>query len=351
MTEAADQPPAPDRPAGDDWPDGPFPRPWRAGGDTAPADTDTPAGPDTAAGADESRPPPPAPATPEHLASLPPPPVRTGVLPPMSPPPRPPRPPVTPVARGLLLVIGGAVVALLIVSGAVEFGTFVGHERVTETIAFRTPVRRVELSVDAGSEIEIRGSDRADIVGERRLLRNAEGPELVEHIEGGTLYISATCGGTVPLWCRASYTLDVPRGVSVDVSNQGGPISVEGVDGSVRVSSTAGEVIVSDVGGDVEAQSYAGAVEVVGGRGARVQAESTAGRVTVSNLVPPEQVTARSTAGRVAVEVPDDGTAYNVEAQASSGSGDVQVPIDPQSPRRIVADSSAGSAHVSHVSE
>jgi hypothetical protein len=92
-------------------------------------------------------------------------------------------------------------------------------------------------------------------------------------------------------------------------------------------------------------------VAVVGGRSARVQAESTAGQVTVSNLVPPEQVTARSTAGRVVVEVPDDGTAYQVEAQATSGPGDVDVLTDPQSPRRIVADSSAGAVEVRYLSE
>ena len=70
------------------------------------------------------------------------------------------------------------------------------------------------------------------------------------------------------------------------------------------------------------------------------------GSVTLAFVAPPTDVTARSSAGAVRVEVPDDGTAYRVDAYSSISEASVGVPRDPLSAHRITASSSAGSVTV-----
>ena len=57
-------------------------------------------------------------------------------------------------------------------------------------------------------------------------------------------------------------------------------------------------------------------------------------------------VDAASSAGSVSVAVPDDGTAYAVNAHSSAGSTHVDIATDPKSKRTIKATSSADGVRV-----
>ena len=81
-------------------------------------------------------------------------------------------------------------------------------------------------------------------------------------------------------------------------------------------------------------------------RSKNVVATSSAGEVRLDFSAPPDRVHTRLGAGDLTVLVPNDGTAYWVEADTSLGDTSVRVPTDPRSPQRISATSSAGSVRV-----
>jgi hypothetical protein len=290
-------------------------------------------------------PPPPAPVP------LPPPP---GAVPP---PPRPLLPPPTrvkapprtgppaklPGLRGLVLLVGGIITAALILGGTLQIVAAFSLRETDEPVAFAGPVRRVVVVIDAGA-VEIQGGDRATVTGTRHVNSGFARPHLDESVVGDTLWIRSGCGGfhMVSTWCGVSYTLDVPRAVSVEARSSAGNVTVAGVDGDVEARSEAGVVRVTDVGGSVEAHSSAGRIEGSGLRGPVARAETSAGRVTLSFAAAPSEVTARSAAGNVEIEVPADGIAYRVEAHSTVSAAEVTVPLDPRSDRTIEARTSAG---------
>ena len=75
-------------------------------------------------------------------------------------------------------------------------------------------------------------------------------------------------------------------------------------------------------------------------------ASSSAGGVHLTFATAPITVDASSSAGSVSVAVPDDGTAYAVDAHSSAATAHVDLATNPKSPNRIKAHSSAGSVRV-----
>ncbi|HTY72015.1 MAG TPA: DUF4097 family beta strand repeat-containing protein [Actinomycetes bacterium] len=147
---------------------------------------------------------------------------------------------------------------------------------------------------------------------------------------GGRLVVRSHCSALTlgGISGSTSVALVVPAGTALDLSSSGGGIDLVGVSGTVVAHSSAGGVF-----GD-------------GLRAASVTASSSAGSLDLRFSAPPSTVTATSSAGSVTVAVPDDGTAYAVDAHSSAGSATVDIATDPKAARSITAQSSAGSVHV-----
>jgi hypothetical protein len=163
-----------------------------------------------------------------------------------------------------------------------------------------------------------------------KVWKTFNGPTVSTHLSGDTLTVDVHCpsftvGGVTG---SAALTLLVPAGTALDVSSAGGSVHLVGVSGTVV------------------AHSSAGSVRAEGLRSGSVTATSSAGGVHLDFAVPPTTVDAESSAGSVSVAVPDDGTAYAVNAHTSAGSTHVDIATDPKSARTIKATSSAGSVLV-----
>lgn len=128
--------------------------------------------------------------------------------------------------------------------------------------------------------------------------------------------------------CRITYELSVPDGVDLELRTDAGEIEVTGVDGDIRAETSAGEVDLAEL------------------RSERVVARTSTGQVRAEFTVPPRDVEARTDIGAVDVEVPDDGTAYAVDASVEIGEPTVEVPVDSSAERRIVATASIGDVTV-----
>jgi hypothetical protein len=251
-----------------------------------------------------------------------------------------------PGLRGLWLLIGGIATVFFILGGSLQIVSGLARHDVEEPLSFPPGITRVVVNSDAGY-LEIRGGERDIIVGTRRTTSSIGGEPVVDQtITGDTLRIHARCGHWFIHGCAVSYTLEVPRSLSVEAHSSAGRVSVAGVDGAVDAQSEAGSVEAEDLGGGANLFSTAGGIRASGLRGATVTAESTAGDVDLGFAAAPTYVTARSTAGDVEVRVPDDGTAYRVRIDSPADVTDIRVPVDNGSDRVIGASTSAGDVSV-----
>lgn len=156
-----------------------------------------------------------------------------------------------------------------------------------------------------------------------------ERPAISSEARDGSVVIDFDCPLLSLGYLRASTLLiEVPVGSSVDVRNTAGGVRADGLSGELSL------------------RSEAGAVDGVGLRSPQVTADSEAGGVTLAFDAAPAAATALSSAGGVTVLVPDDGTAYDVDASTSAGSTTITVDTDPGADRSITARSSAGAVEV-----
>jgi DUF4097 and DUF4098 domain-containing protein YvlB len=188
----------------------------------------------------------------------------------------------------------------------------------------------VSVRQSCGS-VTIRGADVSDVQLTLKTWSTFHKPQLTTtRSTTGTLLVEVHCrsfefGG---ISGTANLTLVVPRATTLDASSSGGSVHLTGETGAVTAHSSAGSVRGDSLGS------------------ATVKASSSAGSVNLSFVTAPTTVDASSSAGSVSIEVPDDGTAYAVDAHASAGSTHVGIATNPNSTRSIHATSSAGSVHV-----
>jgi hypothetical protein len=156
-------------------------------------------------------------------------------------------------------------------------------------------------------------------------------PRVTSREEGGRVVVSTHCGS--PFGGSVALTVEVPPAAEVKAQSSAGAVQADGLSGALTLSSSAGSV------------------SGVALRSAQVNAQSSAGSVTLrwAGEADPQRVSAESSAGSVSVLLPDrPGTAYRVEADTSAGSTTVDVRTSPTATREVRAHSSAGSVTVSY---
>lgn len=135
---------------------------------------------------------------------------------------------------------------------------------------------------------------------------------------------------------KANFTVEVPRGVVVQVSSGNGDVAVSGATANVHAASGNGDVRVDAGAANVNASSGNGAVLVDGARGP-VHASSGNGRVTVSTAQGP--VNASTGNGRVDVAIASRAAG---DMEFSSGNGSITVTLPSSFSAQIEASTGNG---------
>lgn len=229
-----------------------------------------------------------------------------------------------------------AVLSVLLVLGLLVAGV------AAAAISLSTTVVREEVSADGVDELRIDvvtgGIDiRTDpSLGDRvevsaRVTTTSQETVVAQESEGGVLTLGADCpeGGWIPR-CEAAF--DIAMGPDTD-------LVVDVVTGGVTGSGLAGEVRVDVVTGGVDLsglESQVVAVEVV------------TGGVDLDFATAPSSVSAQAQVGGVTVQVPDDGTAYQVTSTSGVGGEDVRVPTSSSAERVIDVSTQVGGSEVVH---
>ncbi|GAA4349723.1 DUF4097 family beta strand repeat-containing protein [Angustibacter luteus] len=237
-------------------------------------------------------------------------------------------PPAGGSARPLLIGLGIAFAVLSIVAGTLNVIGSIGRDSVQRQASYQG-IRVVDVDVSAESVQIVAGPDDVTRL-DRTIGWSLQKPSFSERQEGDRLVIRSSCGITFGRGCSGKVRLVVPADVQVHAHSSGGYVGATGLSGPLDLSSSAGHV------------------EGVRLASATVEADSSAGSVSLTFAVAPTDVKATGSAGSVEVLLPPGDEAYRVDAGSSAGSSEVSVRTDPDSSRRIVAHSSAGSVEVSY---
>jgi hypothetical protein len=183
-------------------------------------------------------------------------------------------------------------------------------------------ITTVVISGGAGA-ITVTGGSRSTVaVTERAYYSNSRKPPSASHVvSGGTLTLSYSC--PAQLTCGVAYNVQVPRGVSV------------------RVSDREGAITLAALGGTVQARTIAGVITATGLASPAVTLGSTAGSIVAAFTAVPLSVAASTNAGTITITLPGS-AAYQVHAHTYVGTSAVTVHQSAASRSVITASSDLG---------
>ena len=132
---------------------------------------------------------------------------------------------------------GSVLTVLAIVGLTTQVVGVVAHDESTTVHTFPgAAVDIVEIATDHGS-VRVVGDDRSSIRVRVVVSDGLVDTDRRARVVDRRLVLDAECPWLAQWWCRADYTVHVPRSVAVVVHNGNGSVSVRGVEGSVDTSS------------------------------------------------------------------------------------------------------------------
>ncbi|MDH6704608.1 DUF4097 and DUF4098 domain-containing protein YvlB [Kitasatospora sp. MAA19] len=213
------------------------------------------------------------------------------------------------------------------ITGAVLVGMSaclpVGDDQEHRTVGYGVaePVRELVVDAHTGGIVVTGGGDAVHVVEEQNY--RGDVPRTTHEVKDDVLRLTYDCRG-----CGVGYTVQVPAGTKVRVTQE---------TGGVRLVGLAAEV---------EATVETGGVEATGLTSKDVRLSTGTGGVRVDFAAAPEKVEAKASTGGVRVAVPA-GEAYAVDAHAGAGGVDVRIPSQPGAARSITARTGTGGVTVS----
>lgn len=245
-------------------------------------------------------------------------------------------------------LVGGSVLSVAVLGfGTLNAVGLLAHQTEHKHIVISTPIRSLDVR-SGGGTVKVVGTTDSTVTVDATISRGLVSPTHVEAVEGNRLVLRSKCSSFVNTWCGVSYTIRIPRGISVAVNTSGAGITVTDTTGDLDLSSSGGGITVMGGGGSERLDSSGGGIDATGLSATTVNASSSGGGVDLSFIAPPSAVTADSSGGGVAIAVPNTPGAYRVEVSASGGGTHTGIRIDPASARSIKADSSGGGVSVEY---
>jgi hypothetical protein len=197
----------------------------------------------------------------------------------------------------------------------------------TKTVSYQesSPVQSLVVKGIVG-DIQVIGGDGTSVsVTEKHRFDKTE-PVASHTVVNGTLTLSYTCGDS---HCGVDYTVTVPAGTKVQVTD------------------STGDVRLSRLAGTVQATTGASQISADGLTSPQVQLTTTTGDITVGFTRAPSSVTANVITGDVQFTVPTS-VKYAVDAHADIGEVHVDVPQDPDGANKIYAKVGTGNVTVTN---
>ena len=263
-----------------------------------------------------------------------------------------PLPPPRPVRRTsagvrvLWKVFAGVLILAALVWGPYQVVTLLAHEERTREETYEAAgISRLDIEGSSGS-IDIAASARSTIHVTAEISEGLRPTGETQQVVDGALELRSSCPNFGSMFCWVDYDIQVPLDLELVVDGDHGSITITGSTAPLTVDGGHGSIRVRDVSGDLRVSNDNGRIEATGLRSARVNADNDNGRIQLEFAAAPTSVVATNDNGRILIVVPDDDTAYRVDADSDNGGEDVTVRQDSSSERTITARSSNGSVTV-----
>lgn len=281
----------------------------------------------------------------------------TSTLPPPStpstPPPPPPdrgnRPAPTPRARTAWKAAASIAAAVVLMWGLNLAVTQIAHEERTTTTEFDAAgLTTLDVHIGSGS-LTVVGTDSEVVKVTARISDGLRSTSQSQTVNGDRLELRGSCYAFLTSFCNVDYTVELPSRMAVRARLDNDDIRLRGVSGDVDVRTENGSITVSGSGaGAMTLSSDNGSVTGTDLRASSVSARTSNGGVALGFARAPSIVDASSDNGDVTVTVPDDASTYALTTGSSNGSAAAPIRTDPDSSRRITAQSSNGDVLVTY---
>jgi hypothetical protein len=247
------------------------------------------------------------------------------------------------IRNTMWLSVGSVVTVAALASGTFNIVGLLAHEMESRVETFDAQdITSIDVDNDAGA-VSIEGADVDTITVRARIGHGLRRSGSSVGLDGSRLVIHGSCPIFGSEWCDVRYTIQVPRGIDVQVTGDNDGISISNMSGAVELHSDNGSIRASDLQGDVQLSSDNGGIRATGLSGDSVSADTDNGSVTIEMIDAPRTVQATSANGSVTIVVPRGDQAYAVDITTDNGQVDNQLRTDSTSDRRVVVRSDNGS--------
>lgn len=247
--------------------------------------------------------------------------------------------PLTP-GRAVALAIGVPVCLALIANTGFTFVADTGQGKFPVRYDVPAAAGRVSVAVDSG-DVQVRqvSGDRASLAGTGyyALIR----PTVTRGYSGGTASFGYSC--RIPYGnCGLNAVVNIPAGVAVSLSTDGGNATADGTTGQVSLSTGGGDATVGHAAGDLTLDTSGGDATAEGISSATVTADTGGGNIEIVFTEAPRDVRVSTDGGNVTIVVPAGTTHYDVTESTDGGDYHPSVLINSTSPDRITASTGGG---------
>jgi hypothetical protein len=247
-----------------------------------------------------------------------------------------------PSRRALRLCLG--LFALVLVASGVWVG--VGFLTLTSSQDHRSfPVAGGRLVIDAqGSTVRLSAGRPGVVEVDRRLRSDSlRKPRPVERLQGQTLVLRDGCPRTgVMIFCEGRYDLRVPPDLDLRVVNRSGGVHTSGLTGPLDLQGDSGGISVDGAARRLRLHTSNAAIRAANLGSADVQASTTSGGITLSFLVAPQRVDARTSDASIRLTLPAGSGPYDVEQHTNEGRASIGVKTDPAATSKLILRTSYG---------
>lgn len=196
----------------------------------------------------------------------------------------------------------------------------------TKTVSYQetSPVRTLVIKGDVG-DIEVTGAGSSVSVTEKHRYQKTE-PATSHKMDNGTLTLGYSCDDPQ---CGVDYTVKVPVGTAVQITDD---------TGDVKLSRLAGAVDVTTDSGKITAEGLSSS---------KARFTTDTGDVDAGFVKSPSAASAKVSTGDVTFTLPTSAK-YAVNAHSTTGEVHVDVPQDADAANRITVKAETGNVTVSH---
>jgi len=263
-------------------------------------------------------------------------------------------------------IIAGAILTVLAIGGAlVQMYFLVSLRTGSDSKTYPGALSSLMVTDAGSSDIQIIADDSVDGARVDRDMRwsgsSSDKPGRSSTFSDGVLKIGNECAGTSN--CSIDYRIYVNPQVQVTADSSSGDVVVRGttgalkasassgdirltaITGDVTASASSGDVVVEDTKGDLDLEASSGDIRASGVTAGVLQARADSGDIHVDLAKDADNISLNADSGSIYLTVPGL-KPYDVQAAASSGSTQVDIPIDSGSGRPLIAKASSGDIRI-----